>query len=318
MRCAATLLLAAGVAWGGEAPDDRVFRTTCDGSAAVTLTPNGMVVAYDETNTLFVFDPAGGAPTAERDLTPLLSPSPKGEIDLEGAARAGDRIWWIGSHSRSKDGDDAPSRRMLFATTVPSPTLDDLEVDEGPIDLLDVLLTSDEVAAVLTPDARARPPKEGGISIEGLATTPQNELLVGFRSPLSSKDGMTGTALVVRLTEVRGRLTVAGVHALDLDDRGVRDIVRDDDSYLIVAGAPDAGGESALYRWDGEHAAIETASLGDFNAEAIVATEDGWLLLSDDGKTKREGDTCDKRRKKKPAHPSVFFRGRRLSDADLE
>jgi len=40
------------------------------------------------------------------------------ETDLEGAARIGDRAYWIGSHGRKKNGKDAPNRRRFFATDI--------------------------------------------------------------------------------------------------------------------------------------------------------------------------------------------------------
>jgi hypothetical protein len=319
----ASMLIAAAVATGAcastaAAEDVIVFNGTCDGSAAVMLDGDTLLVACDEVNKLFAFDASGGKPTARKKLAPLFTPEPTAEIDIEGVARSGNRLWWIGSHGRDGDAKDAPSRRMLFATNVPATDLDDLDLVGGPIDLVPILLKSEKVAAVLTQKVRERAPKEGGLNIEGLATTPDGGLLVGFRSPLSDAEGMSGTAMVVALRPKNDSFVVERVDQLDLDDRGVRDLVRDGDSHLIVAGAVDKGGDFAVYRWDGKHAPSEVVSLGKFKAEAIVDAGPDWLVLSDDGKTKRKDGTgngkreCDDIRKDDPKHPSVFFQGRRL------
>ena len=40
------------------------------------------------------------------------------EADIEGAARVDNRIYWITSHGRNKDGKERPSRYALFATDI--------------------------------------------------------------------------------------------------------------------------------------------------------------------------------------------------------
>lgn len=304
------------------------FKGICDGSAAVKLGGNKILVAYDEKNTLFAFDINGGMPTARIDLAKLnlKIPEPKGEIDIEAAAVAGKDIWWIGSHSRSKEGGKKPNRRMLFATNVPSPDLGDMKVVAQPLDLTDVLLNAAEVGKMLK-DAEARKlgPKEGGISIEGLATSAGGGLLVGFRSPLSGEKGMSGKAIVVKLLPKDGKFEVEKAILLDLGDRGIRDIINSGAGYMIIAGPPgEEKKKFALYTWDGVAPPQQTMSLEGLNAEAIVDLSDHWLILSDDGKKEREYEeakddkktqTCDEIRKDKSkgeAHPSVYFRAKMI------
>ena len=66
-----------------QATQDLLFQTICDGSAAVTIGTDTILVAYDEINSLFAFSKSGGQPLASKDLDPLL--------ELEGRQRDGSR-----------------------------------------------------------------------------------------------------------------------------------------------------------------------------------------------------------------------------------
>lgn len=291
------------------------FHGICDGSAAVRLDTDTLLVAYDESNTLFSYDLWGGSPLAHQDMGDMLRLEDDGEMDLEAVARQDDQLWWIGSHGRDGKGKDAPNRKVLFATNIPTSNLDDIEIRAGPMDLTDVLLAHSHVAAVLTSDVLARKPKKGGLNIEGLAAHPQGGLLVGFRSPLSKSDGLKGNAWVVHLDRVGETFKVQQLHELDLDNRGIRDIVRNDSHYVIIAGPVSPGGPFALYRWDGQNepTQMDSEPFDDLNLEAIVPLKRQWLVLSDDGKVKRPDKDkkrkCDKIRKKRgEKHKSVHFR----------
>ena len=95
-----------------------------DGSAGAASGTNHFIDACDEDNLLRLYpSDTDGKPKVLLDLNQLLGfPKDNGEFkecDLEGAARIGDRIYWIGSHSRSaKKGKVQPSRQVLFATKV--------------------------------------------------------------------------------------------------------------------------------------------------------------------------------------------------------
>lgn len=309
---------------GQQGDEDTIFfRGICDGSAAVNFGSDTILVANDELNTLFTFAKSGGMPFARADLATLLHLETSDEIDIEAATVSGERIWWLGSHGLDSRGNDAPNRRMLFATNVPSQDLGDLQLVAGPVDLTDILLSSAEVAQALTATARKRPPKEGGISIEGLTASTHGGLLLGFRSPLSDADGMSGKALLVNISPKGDTFEVERVRLLDLGDRGVRAIVNDGSGYLIIAGRVASGGKFALYAWrGGAPPSQQTMSLKGLNAEGLVDLDSHWLVLSDDGKVKREDDEaddgkqrCDRIRKKNrlgEAHPSVFFRARMI------
>ena len=303
--------------------DSIIFRGICDGSAAVILGGDTVLVAYDELNTLFAFAKFGGKPSARVDLAALLHLKSSDEIDIEAATVSGDRIWWLGSHSLNSHGNDVPNRRMLFATNVPSQDLGDLQLIAGPDDLTEILMNSAKVAEVLTATARKRPPKEGGISIEGLATSTHGGLLLGFRSPLSDADGMSGKALLVNITPRGDTFEVQRVRLLNLGNRGVRSIINNGSGYQIIAGRVALGGKFSLYAWNGGAApAQRIMNLNGLNAESLVDLDSHWLILSDDGKMKRADDEtdggkqhCDLIRQEHrmgEAHPGVFFRARMI------
>ena len=302
--------------------DSIIFRGVCDGSAAVKLNDETILVAYDEKNTLFAFSITGGLPVASVDLAAMLNLKTAGEMDIEAATVSDKHIWWTGSHSLDKKGADAPNRHMLFATNIPAADLGDLMLVTQPVDLIAVLLRSKKVTKVLTDDARNRLPKEGGINIEGLAAAADGGLLVGFRSPLSGSDGSSGNALVVKLLPVQGMFEVQEVNLLDLADRGIRDIVKYGNGYMIVAGPVAPAGEFALYTWDGYTRPVQAMNLNDLNAEGILDLGSHWLILSDDGKVMRADDeasggyrTCDRIYSNNSLggdHASVFFHAEKI------
>src|SRR3954470_9123555 len=94
------------------------YTRMCNASAAVAVGDGLFVVADDEDK-----DPTplrlyrvgqGGGPLSEAPIPDEildLDPDEDHEVDIEGAARVGDRVYWIGSHSASKTGKKRPSRR---------------------------------------------------------------------------------------------------------------------------------------------------------------------------------------------------------------
>jgi hypothetical protein len=95
----------------------------CDASAAVPLGPDHFAVANDEDNIIRVY--RAGPPVRRVNLAPFLRLSRKSaELDLEGAVRIGDRVYWITSHGRNEKGRDQPSRRHFFATDIAFPGLE--------------------------------------------------------------------------------------------------------------------------------------------------------------------------------------------------
>lgn len=261
------------------------YEGLCDASAAVALDARHFVVADDEHNRLTVY--RRGEPKAVRDVDLGNFLKADKESDLEGAARVGDRIYWIGSHARNSAGKARPDRHRFFATAIDGDTVRPVgRPYEG---LLVDLLAAPSLAALHLADA-ARLPAEapGGFNIEGLAAAPDGSLLIGLRNPVPA-----GMALIVPLLnpadliDGRGPARFGTPWRLDLGGRGVRDIERIGKGYLIVAGPTGDDGSFALYRWSGQANQAPVAlklDLGNLRPEALFAWPDGRLtLLSDDG-----------------------------------
>ncbi len=283
---------------------------TCSASAGAFLDAAHFVVASDEDSVLRVYRPGVAQPVAALDLSGFLEPDRKRpEADLEGAARAGDRIWWIGSHSRSAGGKRAPNRQCLFATRlVPAragpPGLE--PVGRPYRRLLDDLLAAPSLRSVPLAGAAALAPEEGGVNIEGLAAAPEGSLWIGFRSPVPA-----GRALLVPLLNpeavVQGERAQLGEPALlDLGGLGVRDLLWAGARCWILAGPANGGGAFRLFVWEGPGRRVRAVPWAGalprrFRPEALLgpvperasAPENParFLMLSDDGG--RRIDDCD-------------------------
>src|ERR1700752_3562987 len=97
---------------------DFVYRGMCDASAAVALDADHFVVANDERNTLRVYKRGQSDPVDSVPVFKFLGTKEKKESDLEGAARVGNRIYWISSHGTNSDGEVQERRYRLFATEI--------------------------------------------------------------------------------------------------------------------------------------------------------------------------------------------------------
>ncbi|MEF8698129.1 MAG: DUF3616 domain-containing protein [Candidatus Accumulibacter sp. UW20] len=297
------------------------YRGLCDASAAVALGPEHFVVADDESNILTLYRRGQSEATATLDLTTYLGRAggKAREADLEGAARIGDRIYWIASHGRNSKGKLQETRRQLFATdlvtTAAGPSLK--AATTAPyLKLIEDLVADPRFAAVATASAQAIAAEAaGGLNIEGLAATPAGELLIGFRNPLPQ-----GKALLLRLKNPAAVIERAAPPVfgdpilLDLGGRAIRSIDHVGRVFLIVAGPFDGGKESgkgfALYTWSGEAADVpqrrRDVDFGKLRPEALFAFPDRQeiYLLSDDGDEEVDGRNC--KDKKVPASKKSF------------
>ncbi len=276
----------------------------CDASGAVTVSSNLFVAADDEDNCLRLYrSDRGGAPVKQFDCSGFLElEGSSAEADLEGAARLGDRAFWIGSHGRNRDGKKRPSRCCLFAT--------DIQVIDGELTLMPVgkpyrrllvdLVNHPQFERFHLAEAARRAPEEaGGLSIEGLSAMPDGHLLIGFRNPVPG-----GKALLIPLTNpnevIKGKpARLDGAIQLDLGGRGIRDIAWHKGTYLIIAGSWQDGGHFRLYTWLGPGAPpqlLHVAPLRDCQPEALVIYPQHGLqrfqILSDDGSVPIDGCPC--------------------------
>ncbi len=289
-----------------------IFSGICDGSAAVRVGREQLLIASDEANALYLFNSEGGVLIHSFQLTDLLRLPHDSEMDLEAAVVHDNGIWWIGSHGRDASADDAPNRRVLFQTSVPSAGSKDLTLKTEIHDVSHLL------SKVVSDPALARAPKKGGINIEGLSVTSSGDLLIALRSPLSN--AMSGDAFVLQITMRDEMFELVDSFRLALGDRGVRDIVITDNGYLLIAGEVASGGDFSVFRWwlTGELKELFKVPQG-FNAEALVDMGEYWLLLSDDGKVTRPDDeakdgdrACEdiiSKNSKAGSNSSVFLRG---------
>ena len=301
----------------GQAPSWVVFRGTSDASAAVVVDERTFAVADDENNILRAYSTEGGSPVLRLDLTGFLAVVAKSpEADIEGAARIGNRAYWISSHGRNRNGKWRPNRCRFFAT----------EVSTGPegFALGAVGRPYTELAAKLVADPNVRAacpglaqsfhagkldgggerrlaPKSRGLNIEGLcASADGNRLYIGLRNPLIRLPGANGDhAVIVSLlnpadvVDKAQRPRFGRPMLWNLGGLGIRDMVYSEQhrATFILAGSHDDGGRSVLYRWSGQAdeqpvflRQLDSRS-SDWCPEALVAfpRSPRLLLLSDDG-----------------------------------
>lgn len=287
-----------------------VFQGACDASGAVPLSARRFVVADDEDNILRIYDAdTGGAPVRQADLSPALGLPTKGkkrprfvELDLEAATQVGDRAYWLTSHGRNKSGKRKPERLRLFATSLFSEG-DVFDVVGHPYErLVEDIVAAPQLARFGLDDAALLAPKDdGGLNIEGMTAAPDGRVYLAFRSPVPE-----GRALLVPLLDVGALVdTPEGGPArfgepalLDLGGRGVRSLSWWHGQYLLIAGATDGGGVSALYTWDGRGEArrVDAIDLAGYNPEGFFTPEDRdeILVVSDDGERPVDGVPCKK------------------------
>lgn len=306
MKCLVSIFfgLAITVARGAGHSDTLEFHGTCDASAATALSGDLFVVANDEDNILrFYRTSRPGDPVQKFDLHPVLATTRKApEVDLEGAARLGQRVFFISSHGRNAEGKSAPNRHRFFA----------LEFTEGAgevavklvgkpyVNLATDLASDPRYQRFQLAEATRRAPKAaGGFNIEALTDTPEGTLLIGFRSPIPQ-----GRALLVPL--LNPNAVVAGDAPkfgepllLDLGGLGLRGIASTEQGYYVLAGPDDGKAPSRLFFSAGRPAApkpIQDIQFPKINPEGIcllgVGGQSGFLILSDDGSRKFKGKEC--------------------------
>lgn len=272
-----------------------VYTGMADASAAVPVSSNLFVVACDEDNILRLYSSERpGPPVKQFDFTSFLRVRGKSlEADLEGAARIGNRAFWIGSHGRNKNGKERFNRCRLFAT--------DIRLEQDQVFLEGVGQPYTRMTQDLSSDRRFEhlhleeasefaPKEQDALNIEGLACTPQRGLLIGFRNPIPD-----GKALIIPLLNpndvIYGRPAKFGEAILmDLGGLGIRDMAFWEHEYRVLAGQYDGGGRFELYSWTGPGSLprlLLTQSLKGYHPEALIIYPDKGLgeiqVLSDDG-----------------------------------
>jgi hypothetical protein len=284
--------------------EEVTYRGCCDASAAAAIDTNLVVVASDEDSRLRVYHrEQGGLPVQTLELSPYLALERRSpETDIEGAARLGNRVYWITSHARNNEGQLRPNRHQFFAT--------EFRVAGGRVgmtfagraykDLLTDLISAPELTQFDFAGASRRAPKEpGGLNIEGLCATPDNQLLIGFRNPVPG-----GRALLVPLTNpeqvVEGQRAKLGRPILiNLEGFGIRDIAYFNGHYVIVAGPFDGAGHEKLFSWAGgatKPKQFKSVKLKSLKPEGVAIYPDKgfqeFQVFRDDSSLRNGGSDC--------------------------
>ncbi len=280
--------------------DARYLTGASDASAAVDVGGGYIVVGNDEDNTLRLYNgAASGAPVKTWDMDGALGADK--EVDIEGATRVGNTIYWTGSLGNNKDGEYKPDRNTVFTTTVSgSGAATSLSFGTAGHRLRDDLVTCLLYMCI-----------RDGFNVEGLEFAPGSSTTayVGFRAPLVPPQS-GGRALIVPVTNmdqvVRGTKATFGTPIeLDLGGLSIRDLRRNDKGqFLILAGswaADDNSDPYALYTWDGVagHQPVKKLDLPTADAggwESVVSVPDLDVpgarvqLITDDGSADLYGD----------------------------
>jgi hypothetical protein len=301
------VLLFAGTALAGELltieglPE---HSGMCDASAGVAIDENLFLAVNDEDNTLRVYrNDAGGPPLSQVNLNTFLEVQGNSlEADLEGAAQIGSRVFIVGSHGLNRQGKERFNRQRFFAVTiVTNQTGIEIHPEGVPCKtLLDQLLRDPRVAPFHLAAAATKAPKEpNALNIEGLASTPDGHLLLGFRNPVPG-----GKALVIPLLNPEEVLQGALVRfgdpiRLDLGGLGIRDMARWRNKYFIIAGPYHGGGPFHFYLWKGTEQKpkrLKSERIGDCHPEAVIIYPNRGLhqvqILCDDGNRMVNGRPC--------------------------
>jgi hypothetical protein len=254
-------------------PAGRYLHGVSDASSALDVGDGYVLIASDETNTILLYSTAGtGAPVKTWTFTSSQLGT-SSEIDIEGVARSGDTLVWIGSHGNNRDGEVREERRTLFATTIAgSGAATELTFAGRFTSLWEQLLEWDEtdghglgadalgLVAAAAPGVLPNAPD--GFNLEGFEFAPDGTTgYLGFRGPTVDEEGQE-LALIVPVTNVLDlddqalEPTSAQFGApilLDLGGRSIRELRRNDDGdYLVSAGPSPSDPGWALYAWDGD------------------------------------------------------------------
>jgi hypothetical protein len=320
MCCGGLLALAScgeGMAPGGDNPAavaTKQFRYNglCEASAAAVLDDVNFAVASDDSETLAIY--------RRGQAEPIATVEHKAVTDLEGAARIGDTIYWLTAHSLSKGGEDKPKpkRKVLFATKI---------VANAPAGGAAATPSLTASGANFVKLRERLAPKLGvpeselakWLNIEGLAATPDGNLLAGVRS----RNKNDARAYVVSIDQPASLVgtapstagpaaapTARSLPPLNLGGRGIRSMERVGEGtrpYLIVAGPRNDRDEIsfALFWWDGASDRVTAGpavDFGDMTPEALIAWPDGEIqILGDNELNCKDDDETDKRPRNFPS-----------------
>ncbi|MCI5138449.1 MAG: DUF3616 domain-containing protein, partial [Candidatus Electrothrix sp. AR1] len=180
------------------------------------------------------------------------------ELDIEGIAVEGDYVYIVGAHCLKrqkvkKARSQEKNRKKFHADRLKEERnrawLYRIRLDKEGNELEKQRITLREIIKnnpVLHPFSRI-PSKENGIDIEGI-TAKEGWLYVGFRGPV-----LRGNFVPVMKLKFDDPEKTNELLYVQLGGRGIRDLAKLSDGFLILAGPVGDGGDSyQLYYWDGQ------------------------------------------------------------------
>jgi hypothetical protein len=236
-----------------------------------------------------------------------------GYSSLQGAARVGNRIYFIGSHPRQKGGHNRPNFRRLVS--VESQVVDGREqlspVDNGYHRLAhDIGDDSELKSAYLERSIMLRypvldrlAPQLQGFNIQGLAPSRDGKgLFIGLRNPLRRSRGIVlELRNPAQLMKGESKASFGPPIMLGLGGRGIVsiDFSLAARSYFILAADATKDTNFAVYRWSGQTNDSSPVLVHELstpiNPHALIVSRVGnrALLLSDDGLYPREATKAE-------------------------
>ncbi|HDO1354929.1 TPA: Ig-like domain-containing protein [Aeromonas veronii] len=280
-----------------------------DASGAVALDDQFMIVADDEVNALRVYPRQGLTLSSEITLSMVKEwdfreqSGLSKELDIEALSwYAPGKLLLVGSHSNKKDGGEAVTDRghIVAVSVTGSGAETEFEYIGKYSQLEQDLIQWDNdnghgkgagfLGFSRSAGAGIAPENIHGFSIEGATINHNGDtLLLGFRAPQLDQRSRN-KALIVPVTNYLQLIDGSAASAefgepveLNLAGRGIRDISRWQDHYLIVSGPAGASvaevpDNFALYRWQGgdaqpvqlDHALEQLRSVSKGSIETLV------------------------------------------------
>ncbi len=234
-----------------------------------------LLIGSDEGNKIQVLKRNGSRYRLIQDI--LLNDDGK-EVDVEGIACDGDTVYIVGSHSwkRPKMRPDRTyeKNRNMIEEVIYEKSRDKLfrlKIDKegrviGNIKKTSLRKIIDE-NNVLKVFSRV-PGKENGVDIEGIAVH-NSVLYFGFRGPV-----LRGNYVPVLVCPFPKRIRESQLLYVNLGGRGIRDFVRVNQGFFILAGpVGDGPGSYQLYFWDGRDCIPGKRMTGDPAGQCIYLCE---------------------------------------------
>jgi len=313
-------------------PTQPAYLGASDASAAVPVTydgnKEGVLVGDDKSDVIRLYDKAGGNIVDQWDFR---SKTGSQASDIEAAARVNNTIYWMTSSGKVFVTEMTPAG-LEFVKTV---DLNNAIKEWGK----NITVSANGEAMTL---AQAMDKNDKNyFNIEAFAIGPDGTAYIGFRAPLSDKDGK---ALLLPVTNFQKLMSGEAKTAefgklitLGFEGRGIRDIVWSQDmgKFLILAGnygvgpgqnlstrlfAWDGPGENGIYKSDGPNTKVTflkengTDPEGKYMSyEAIGRIKDlgggNWQvqLLSDDGGSLDHGKKYQDKKTERPFNERYFY-----------